>query len=212
MRGIYRTILDFIFPKRCVGCHRSGSYICLPCARTLPPCAPITATWIMALWSYKYPLVKRLLWQMKFGRRFAIAADVALAASDHLMLELSDRALFEGTSSLVLVPIPLSKKRARERGYNQSAILARELGGLIGPLPVESLLTKVRETDTQHSIGHRGKRLTNLRGAYVASPSTAGKHILLIDDITTTHATFIEARRALKAAGAKKVLAFAVAH
>lgn len=212
MLRIYRTILDFIFPKRCVGCRRSGSYLCLLCTQTLPPCTPVTPAWIIALWNYKNPIIKRLLWRMKFEHKFAIAADLARAAADHLFVELSDRALFEGMSHFVLVPIPLSRKSKRTRGYNQSEILAQELGSLLGNIPVEPLLSKVRETETQHSIGRRGIRLTNLRGAYRAAPAASGKNILIIDDITTTHATFIEARRALKAAGAKRVLAFAIAH
>ncbi len=212
MRNFVRTVLDTLFPRRCIGCRTPGMHLCAACARSVPGCEPIAPAWITAVWSYKNPLVKKLLWRMKFERRFAIAYELALYAGEHLSAELFERAIFENTGDLVLVPIPLSRAGKRKRGYNQSEILARELARALGDWPVELLLAKVRETAAQHTARNRRERLSNLKGAYRAAPETLGKNILLIDDITTTHATFAEARRALKAAGAKRVLAFAIAH
>lgn len=215
MKKIWRKILDVIFPKRCVGCNRSGSYICAKCASLIPPCAQIEARWIISTWSYKDPRVKKLLWKFKFENKFSAASDIALYASDHLVEELSERAIFDNFIELILVPVPLTKKSLRKRGYNQSKLLAEEIMLRLGPdSQVEDTLTKVRETETQHSIKNRRGRLQNLRGAYAVNSKAQvfGKNILLIDDITTTHATLIEARRALKAAGAKKVLAYTIAH
>ena len=212
MRRLLRTLLDTFFPRHCIGCRISGTHLCAACARSIPGCEPIGPAWITAVWSYKNPLIKKLLWRMKFEHRFAIAHELALYAGEHLAAELAERAVFENTNDIVLVPIPLSGGGLRTRGYNQSEILARELARTLGGNPVELLLEKPRETGAQHDAKSRRDRLSNLRGAYRAAPETADKNILLIDDITTTHATFVEAKRALKAAGAKSVLAFAIAH
>lgn len=215
MRTFWRKILDVLFPKRCVGCKSPSSYICLACAGKIPYCEKIGPSWIISMWSYKDPRIKRLLWRFKFENKFSIAEDLAPFARDHLIMELSDRAIFENIKSLTLVPIPLSRMGLRARGYNQSEILAREISSHLGTqYEVRNLLFKVRETETQHSIKNRRARLQNLRGAYAAKDpdEVSGKNILLIDDITTTHATLAEARRVLRLAGARKVLAFTIAH
>lgn len=213
MRTFWRTLLRVIFPKRCGGCRRTGSYLCAQCAGALPSPEPIAPGWIISVWSYKHPTIKRLLWKFKFEGTFAIAEDLCRYAADHLIAELADKALFENVGKLTLVPIPLSQKSKRARGYNQSEILARALAEQLGPeYCVRTALTKIRETSAQHSIQGRSNRLRNIRGSYQADASVADETVLIIDDITTTHATLIEARRALRAAGAQRVFAFTIAH
>ncbi len=215
MKSFWRKILDIFFPKRCINCRQFRAYLCSECAAKLPYCEKIIPSWIISIWSYKDPRIKRLLWQFKFENKFSIAEDLAVFAADHLIAELADRAIFENITDITLVPIPLSKKSRKARGYNQSEILAKEIArGLGDGYKTRDLLMKVRDTETQHSIKNRRTRLQNLRGAYAAknSEEVAGKNILLVDDITTTHATLVEARRALREAGARKVLAFTIAH
>ena len=123
--------------------------------------------------------------------------------------------MFENFVDPLLVPIPLSKKRLHERGYNQAELLARALVKHSGEkIRIETnALFKVRETGRQAMIHERSRRLGNLAKAFHAdSTHVRGKNIVLIDDITTTGATIVEARRALKKAGARKVLALTVAH
>ncbi len=215
VKKVWKKLLDIIFPKHCVGCRTAGVFLCPKCAGQIPSCEPITAKWIISLWSYKDPRVKKLLWKFKFENKFSAVEDIAIYASDHLSAELSDLFMFDNFKNITLVPVPLSEKSMRRRGYNQSALLAKELAVRLDPeYQTQNLLIKTRETETQHSIKNRRLRLQNLREAYSVRDisEVAGKNILLIDDITTTHATLIEARRALKDAGAKRVLAFTVAH
>ena len=112
----------------------------------------------------------------------------------------------------VLIPVPLHSKKFKKRGYNQSALLARELGRLQG-LPVEEqALIRSRNTPSQTQFGRAG-RLQNMSGAFacVNPASVKGKIILLIDDVATTGATFEGCAQALKEAGAKKVMAYTLA-
>lgn len=111
----------------------------------------------------------------------------------------------------LLAPIPLHPARMRERGYNQSELLARRVSQLTG-IPTDNALRRVKNTRTQARIVDAKKRRQNLEGAFaVTNPETLrNKQILLIDDVTTTGATLDAAAKALKAAGAGIVYALVV--
>lgn len=118
--------------------------------------------------------------------------------------------------TFLIVPIPLHKKRERERGYNQSELLAREImkydtQNLFELAP--HALSRIRETKAQAKSEKRAARIENLRGVFNADASLVrGKNIILIDDVTTTGATLASARKALRDKGARSVRAYALAH
>lgn len=100
-----------------------------------------------------------------------------------------------------VVPVPLHKKREKERGFNQSALIARHAAAALGADYYE-FLVKTRETASQTAI-NRQDRLLNVRGAYkVVSPIAKGATVLLVDDIYSTGSTLKEAAKELKEAGA----------
>ncbi len=106
----------------------------------------------------------------------------------------------------VIVPVPLHPKRRRVRGFNQSALLARNLGRSLG-LPVsEAALRRVRLTLPQVGLTD-AERVKNVLGAFLCSKTAlaAGKRILLVDDVMTTGATVRSAAQALLQAGALRV-------
>jgi ComF family protein len=119
---------------------------------------------------------------------------------------------FPGERWDVIVPVPLHRVRRRDRGYNQSALIARRLGALTGWPVDERLAVRHRWTQSQTFLSRR-QRLTNVEGAFrCPDPArAAGPRILLVDDVHTTGSTINETARALREAGAAEVFALAVA-
>ena len=102
-----------------------------------------------------------------------------------------------------VVYVPLGKKRLREREYDQSQLLARNIGRFLG-IPVLDALEKVKSTKTQHELS-RTERLHNLDKAFRCKARLEGKRVLLVDDIVTTGATLRECAGELYQAGAAEV-------
>jgi competence protein ComFC len=122
----------------------------------------------------------------------------------------SDPELWAGAD--LLVPVPLHPSRRRERGFNQSKLLARELARLKGLDVLDGSLVKVRNAPAQAGL-RAAERERNVVGAYaVRRPSRLrGRTLVLVDDVTTTGATLRACARVLKAAGAKDVRAATLA-
>lgn len=126
----------------------------------------------------------------------------------------------ENFTEPILIPIPLSKKRLCERGYNQAELICKELikiNNLRHGVDIKlenKVLIKPKETKHQAKIENRGERLLNIVGSFDIQNAELikNRNIILIDDITTTGATLSEAKKVLKHFGARKIIAFAVAH
>ncbi|HEC30480.1 MAG TPA: ComF family protein, partial [Candidatus Yonathbacteria bacterium] len=116
---------------------------------------------------------------------------------------------------VLLIPIPLSRKRRWSRGFNQAEVLARAISEAEQPtLILSTALRRTKHNNPQTLIKNKDLRLQNMRGVFeVRNPKEiTGKRIIVIDDITTTGATLHEATKVLKKAGAKEAIGFAVAH
>lgn len=147
--------------------------------------------------TFSEPLVT-LVHRLKFGRSWEVAG-VAAPFLYSAMLGVS-----EGTGVTVdaMVPVPLHWWRRMRRGFNQAEELARAVGGLSG-WPVVRGLRRARRTREQARIGAVSVRAENLRGAFAASRGAragmlAGKHVWLIDDVSTSGATLQAAAVALR--------------
>lgn len=111
----------------------------------------------------------------------------------------------------LVLPVPLSKQRILERGYNQVDLIAHPLAELHGLHYTSKGLQRVRHTNSQVGLGYAA-RAQNVKDAFLAtSHIVSGKKILLVDDITTTGATIDSASNALMKAGAQKVFALTFA-
>lgn len=119
---------------------------------------------------------------------------------------------FGGVAVDLIAPVPLHPARERERGYNQSWLLVREMAPLLAVLPEKRLLRRTRATPSQTRLSKR-ERALNMAGAFdvMVPDRVAGKTILLVDDVYTTGATLNECARVLTRLGAAQVFCIAFA-
>lgn len=118
---------------------------------------------------------------------------------------------FEGQSggdalNPVLVPVPLHPKRRKERGYNQSALLAGEIAGRLGLGLDSSVLSRIRNTKAQSTL-ESDARAANVDGAFrlMHPDAVRSRHIILIDDLVTTGETALACAAALEAAAPRSI-------
>ena len=118
----------------------------------------------------------------------------ASAKADYAVTELPE----------ALVPVPLTGRRFRQRGFNQAALLARSTARLLGLPSLPGHLARVRNTPPQRSLP-RSARLTNVRRVFAVKRPIAYRRVALVDDVSTTGATAHAASTALLAGGAEEV-------
>ncbi len=228
-------LLDVFFPKFCLGCGKEKTWLCQDCQALLeiqeenfcPVCGKVTfdfkthdfckrKTSLEGLfWAVDYnnPLVKKLILKFKY-ESFAkeLAQPLAKVLISHFLLT----GFFQGraldNSQFVLVPIPLTKRRLKWRGFNQAEEISKEISKF-SQLPVENFLIREKEREPQMKIQDLKKRKENIKGVFSCHlpEKVKGKKILLIDDVCTTRATLEEAAKVLKKAGAKQVWAAVIA-
>jgi ComF family protein len=116
-----------------------------------------------------------------------------------------------GPDPALIVPVPLHTKPLRRRGFNPACLLARSLARASGAAIAPTGLHRLRDTPSQTGLD-RGARRRNVRGAFAAAPRLrAPSDVWLVDDVVTTGATLREAARALRAAGARRIVAVCAA-
>ncbi len=218
-------VLNALFPSRCIACGKEGASFCAPCRGRIPlsPCGGLDCDGVFSLWEYAHPHVRAAIVALKYKNKRMIAADIAESLHDALFEQLAEKSLFSDPLSLaltphvyVIIPIPLSEKRYKERGYNQSELLAKELArkNQMSFILETRVLYKIKDTETQVSVKDRAKRLQNIRGSFAVQnhEKIRGKTVIIIDDVITTGATISEARAMLQKAGARTVYGVTVAH
>ncbi|HET8581466.1 MAG TPA: ComF family protein [Candidatus Paceibacterota bacterium] len=193
------AILDLVFPP-----SARERRVRRNARRPLPAAPAATDDAIIALSLYRDSSIADAIQALKYEKSRAAARQLAGLLADFLLELMGEEDAFDARA-LVLVPMPLAKRRFRERGYNQIALSLAELPALGIALPVRAdLLARTRET-TPQTLLSRHARLTNVKGAFAAPlPRAAyqGVHAILIDDVTTTGATLTEAARTLRTQGA----------
>ena len=228
LKNLKTIIFDILFPPLCLACEKyigknCVELICQPCASSItilsapqcPTCGgrlPMNtkachsnAPYLLAAaTTYANPAIQQLIWQLKFKHHSAAAKILAQLLNRHI--QASNLKL----SSFLIVPVPLHISRERKRGYNQSALIAKELGALLN-IPVElNALTKIHATEAQTKMKTHADRKKNLINAFKCDELSKSQ-IVLVDDVTTSGATLEEAVKALRQAGAHRVIAAVVA-
>lgn len=205
------TLLDLLFPPKCPFCRKvqDAPGMCPACGKSLPRAdeAHVLRTLRGGL------LCTAPLWYensvREAIRRFKFHGGVSAAKPLGELIAQAAAERFSGGFDTVTW-VPVSAKRLRQRGYDQSRLLAENACGLWGVEP-EPLLRKVRDNPAQSSLDSAEDRWRNTRGVYAAAGEPAGKRILLIDDVCSTGSTLVSAAETLLAAGAAGVVCAAAA-
>jgi competence protein ComFC len=216
--NFFDTILNVIFPVNCVSCGENGSDLCIKCLSDSPSALRESANWIFPLFDYRHPPIKKSIWLLKYKGKKRLINNFAEVLYDKIIEELADLSVLRNFTEPILIPIPLSKKRYQERGYNQTELICEkliELDGKNNNFKLEkNILIKIKETEHQANIKERNIRLKNLSNSFFVKNTKPikNRNLILIDDVTTTGATLNEAKKILKQFGAKKIIAFTIAH
>ncbi len=216
VRSITRAVIDALFPRYCIICESEGVDLCSNCMESCswPKPKPHRHQWITAIWNYRDPRVKTIVVTLKNTPNHRLA----LACAEWFVCQLKNTP--QSPHLWILVPIPISRKRYRQRGFNQSELIARAYRqalmnhhGLTLTLRTD-ILMKQKSTQKQGTSSSREERMSNMDHVFAVTDKSlvAGKCIIVIDDVTTTGATLHDARRALQEAGATKVLAWTIAN
>lgn len=229
--ALYQRFVTTIYPPSCVLCGSAGfdqMDICASCYHRLPwiesacrQCALPLATGIepallcgqclqkppafdrsLSLFSYQDDAT-RLIHQLKFEDKLANA---------RLLGRMLAAAVIADATELpdCIVPVPLHRKRMRQRGYNQSLELARVVGQVCGIPVSRQAVVRVRDTQSQTAL-NKTQRRQNIRAAFELRETLDAERIAIIDDVVTTTSTVNEMARLLKTAGVRVVHIWSIA-
>lgn len=233
--SLWNIILDIVFPPVCMQC---GAYIpkhaphtllcasckssiviretllCATCHARLPDNKPVCHRnqnpfyLLGAASDYDNPALKTIIHALKYQRLPSAAPILAEILSQYIEnCELK-------IENSCIIPIPLHPARERERGFNQAFVIAKELEKKFG-IPIEERLMRIKHTAPQVTRKNKEQRKENIRNCFQINNNHKEewkeKTILLLDDVTTSGETIKEAVRALRAHGAKKIIALVVA-
>lgn len=144
-------------------------------------------------------VMRRMINKFKFSRVFDLVGDLNEAMISFGNMEMLSKKKFD-----VVISIPLHKSKLRERGFNQSSLIAEKVAGyLLIPFD-ESILERVQNTKSQSGL-KRLERVENIKGAFELIGDVRGKKVLLVDDVWTTGSTMRECTKVIKRNGAKEV-------
>jgi ComF family protein len=226
LQTLFKELLDILFPKFCVSCGKEGvwwcaqcrakepvnlQHFCPRCSQVLEPFTPSNAcpvhsslSGVTALYQYTdQSAIKELIHSFKY-RNIRGISEVWEEILRVLVVPPAWR-------SAVVVPVPLFNKRLRERGYNQSELLAQILAKQNSM--VLNAANLIRTRHTVHQVGlTRAERLKNTVDAFAwVGEQRAPEKVILVDDVCTTGSTLENCAKALKARGCQEVWAVVLA-
>jgi len=206
---LWNQLLDLLFPPKCAFCKSvlkdGDEELCDKCKKDLPfiddPHVIHKGDYGRCAVTFYYEeMVKTGIHGLKFGGRQHCVAHFARYMAQTVAEHLSGE--FDAVTF-----VPVSAKRLRERGYDQSALLAEEMAKIWG-VEVLPTLKKIRHTKAQSSIAAPEERRANVLGAYapLETAEIEGKRLLLVDDVLTTGSTMSACASVLRRAGAAGVV------
>jgi len=205
-------LLDFFFPKKCVGCGKEGVWLCEDCyAQILLKDLPFIRL-AGDLDGVVYGSVfEGILREAIHVFKYEGVKELVTPLSQLLAQRFRETGLDFGRVSLI--PVPLSKRKELERGFNQAGLLAEAVGKKLGFGVLTGVLIKTKDTVSQTALKEE-ERKENVKGSFDfvgEKRLVKGKVLWLVDDVMTTGSTLNECARVLKKAGAKAVWGLVVA-
>jgi ComF family protein len=216
MEKVKKFFLDLLFPKFCLGCQKEGTFLCPDCEATLEILTehyPFKTKYLDDLYFsclYDNPLIKKLIQKFKYP---PFIKELALPLTNliihHFQLIEKSKDFFSGA---LVLPIPISKKRLRWRGYNQAFEIAKGFAKFFNLEIDGENLVKIKETKSQVELSEK-ERKENVKNCFSILNKNLifERKIFLIDDIYTTGSTMEEAASLLKREGAKEVIGIVIA-
>ena len=220
------AVWETIFPARCLGCGRRGEVLCLSCQPLVPRLPPGSCP-RCALPGRRgagsCPTCRYLPASLAAVRAACVYEGIARSAVQTLKFRsgrylvpfmgglLREAATRRPLAADLVVPVPLSRRRWRERGYNQAELLAGEVVSTVGG-PLATDLLEREDRPAQRTLP-ASERRRNVVGAFrcVDPAAAAGRRILLVDDVATTCSTLAACADALATAGAVRIAALVFA-
>ena len=212
---LFKKILDFIYPPCCLRCGKKEGkkYLCSRCYKILN-LYRIDKSFKYKdkyfnehLCIFKYEdKVKKLLTDYKFN-------DKAYLFEIFIIFLLKNKKMCRFFKTYdIITPVPIHKKRKKDRGYNQSAIIAKKIANNFSNLEYLDLLEKRINNKPQSSL-NRNERIENVKNVYNAINirNIKNKNIIVFDDIYTTGSTLNECAKVLKQNGAKNIIVITIA-
>ena len=217
------SLLDFVYPPLCISCNRllksSRDHVCGECWSAIAPAARDLPLFIetrdkLVLSGAVDDLVSLFVFE-KEGPFQNIAHALKYAGVQQIGFELGRRLGYrireEGVQADMIVPVPLHRRKLRERGYNQAALIARGISEICHIPLCEDAVVRMRWTETQTTLSKQERR-RNVQDAFTCkSLCVKRKRVIVIDDVITTGATIEAVAVALKEIGAVEIVAASAA-
>ena len=227
MPDALKRALEILYPLHCGGCGARGFVICPECIDSFRVVEEDSTCPVCGRWTGKRTMCgecideKRGFQQGHYGFYFENRLRDALHAfkferrkdvGKHLISLIRDKISTLSDIADVIIPIPVTEKRLKERGFNQAFIISEEISRITLRPVLHAALHKIRETADQFTLS-KDERRKNIKGVFAVrnAKEVAGKKILLVDDLFTTGYTVREASRVLKREKAGEVSVFALA-
>lgn len=207
MPSLFDRLLSLLFPDRCCACAQLGALFCPTCCSALTPYPhgadrfPPSLSDVRIAFLFSGPL-RKAVHQFKYRSVRRLAQPFGQLMAKHCVAE--------RMSAEAILAVPLHPQRQRERGFNQSEELAREVGRQLGLPLLSGGLVRLKMTTQQARLSAR-ERAENMRGAFAWRAAAPPRRIILIDDVLTTGATMGACALALREAGAEEIYGLALA-
>ncbi len=238
-----KKVSDLLFPVMCILCKKGGEYLCINCENNLELSSKKINTWTYAKYKYKNKNLQKIEYAIKYNHHPELGTALGEYSYEYILNKIikekiqTEHESLNDLQNIFLIPIPISKERLKERGYNQTMYIAKGIcthftgkenyfKSYTGEVKMLDILNKENTTKLKslYGIDNRLEEVKNkisvnrekVKSFLKESEDIKSENDLyiLIDDITTTGATFYEARRALVEYGIieKNIYAYSLAH